>query len=132
MLIGNTEQVITVLLQIKSRQIKLSIDDFGTGYSSLSYLPQFPIDILKIDRSFVDQMNLESQNLEIVKTIITLAQVLDLQIIAEGIETEEQHQTLKSLGVKYAQGYLFSKPLTSEQAEMLIIDHVKLSRRSHS
>ena len=120
MLIGNTKQVIMVLQQIKARQIKLSIDDFGTGYSSLSYLPQFPIDILKIDRSFVDKMNLEQQNLEIVKTIINLAQVLDLRIIAEGIETEDQHQTLKSLGVKYAQGYLFSKPLTSEQAEMMI------------
>ncbi len=131
MLIGNTNQVIMVLQQIKSRQIQLSIDDFGTGYSSLSYLPQFPIDILKIDRSFVDKMNLEQQNLEIVKTIITLAQVLDLQIIAEGIETEDQHQTLKSLGVKYAQGYLFAKPLTSEQAEMLIMEHVNLSRRSH-
>ncbi len=124
MLIGNTNQVIMVLQQIKSRQIKLSIDDFGTGYSSLSYLPQFPIDILKIDRSFIDQMNFKQQNLEIIKTIITLAQVLDLQIIAEGIETEDQHQTLKLLGVKYAQGYLFAKPLTSEQAEMLIIEHV--------
>ncbi len=131
MLIGNTNQVIMVLQQIKSRQIKLSIDDFGTGYSSLSYLPQFPIDILKIDRSFIDQMNFKQQNLEIIKTIITLAQVLDLQIIAEGIETEEQHQTLKSLGVKYAQGYLFAKPLTSEKAEMLIIEPINLSRRSY-
>ncbi len=130
MLIGNTNQVIMVLQQIKSRQIKLSIDDFGTGYSSLSYLPQFPIDILKIDRSFIDQMNFKQQNLEIIKTIITLAQVLDLQIIAEGIETEDQHQTLKLLGVKYAQGYLFAKPLTSEQAEMLIIEHVNLSQSS--
>jgi len=121
MLIDNTEYVITLLQQIKNRQIKLAIDDFGTGYSSLSYLPQFPIDILKIDRSFVSKMNLEQQNLEIVKTIITLAQVLDLQIIAEGIETDEQHQTLKSLGVEFAQGYLFSKPLTPEQAEMIII-----------
>lgn len=130
MLIGNTNQVIMVLQQIKSRQIQLSIDDFGTGYSSLSYLPQFPIDILKIDRSFIDQMNFKQQNLEIIKTIITLAQVLDLQIIAEGIETEDQHQTLKLLGVKYAQGYLFAKPLTSEQAEMLIIEHVNLSQSS--
>ena len=118
MLIGNTTQVITVLQQLKTRQIKLSIDDFGTGYSSLSYLPQFPIDILKIDRSFVDKMNLTQHNLEIIKTIITLAQVLDLQLVAEGIETKEQHQILKSLGVEFAQGYLFAKPLTAEQAEI--------------
>ena len=120
MLIEDTEQLIEVLQQIKNRQIQLSIDDFGTGYSSLSYLPQFPIDILKIDRSFVNAMNTEQQNLEIVKTIITLAQVLNMQIIAEGIETDVQSSTLGSLQVEFGQGFLFSKPLTSEQAEGLI------------
>jgi len=120
MLIEDTEQLIEVLQQIKNRQIQLSIDDFGTGYSSLSYLPQFPIDILKIDRSFVNAMNTEQQNLEIVKTIISLAQVLNMQIIAEGIETDVQSSTLESLQVEFGQGFLFSKPLTSEQAEGLI------------
>ena len=120
MLIEDTEQLIDVLQQIKNRQIQLSIDDFGTGYSSLSYLPQFPIDILKIDRSFVNAMNTEQQNLEIVKTIISLAQVLNMQIIAEGIETDVQSSTLESLQVEFGQGFLFSKPLTSEQAEGLI------------
>ena len=120
MLIEDTEQLIEVLQQIKNRQIKLSIDDFGTGYSSLSYLPQFPIDILKIDRSFVDAMNAEQQNLEIIKTIITLAQVLNMQIIAEGIETELQCDLLKLLKVDFGQGYLFSKPLTKEEAEAKI------------
>ena len=123
MLIEDTEQMIEVLQQIKSRQIELSIDDFGTGYSSLSYLPQFPVDILKIDRSFVQAMNIEPQNLEIVKTIVSLAQVLEMQVVAEGIETEAQFHTLKSLGVEFGQGYLFSKPLTVEQAELLIIDY---------
>ncbi|MEL6580698.1 MAG: EAL domain-containing protein [Cyanobacteria bacterium J06621_12] len=123
MLIEDTKQIMGLLEQVKSRQIELSIDDFGTGYSSLSYLPQFSVDNLKIDRSFVEAMNLEQQNLEIVKTIVTLAQVLELQIIAEGIETDEQSQTLKSLGVEFGQGYLFSKPLTSEQAELLITDY---------
>ena len=120
MLIEDTKQVITVLQQIKARQIQISIDDFGTGYSSLSYLPQFPLDILKIDRSFVDTMNLEQQNLEIVKTIIVLAQVLKMKIVAEGIETEAQADTLKSLNVEFGQGYLFSKPLTVEQAETML------------
>ena len=120
MLIQNTEQLIKVLQQIKSRQIQLSIDDFGTGYSSLSYLPQFPIDILKIDRCFVNAMNIEQQNLEIIKTIITLAQVLDMQIVAEGIETDIQSNILESLKVEFGQGYLFSKPLTVERAETII------------
>jgi diguanylate cyclase (GGDEF)-like protein len=120
MLIQDTEQLIEVLEQLKNRQIKLSIDDFGTGYSSLSYLPQFPIDILKIDRSFVQAMNEESQNLEIVKTIITLAQVLKMQIIAEGIETEVQSSTLKALKVEFGQGLLFSPALSLEQAQTAI------------
>ena len=121
MLVEDTEQLIEVLQQIKNRQIQLSIDDFGTGYSSLSYLPQFPIDILKIDRSFVEAMNVEQQNLEVIKTIITLAQVLDLQIIAEGIETDVQSNTLKLLKVEFGQGYLFSQPLTIEEAEGMIV-----------
>ena len=122
MLIEDTEQLIEVLQQIKSRHIQLSIDDFGTGYSSLSYLPQFPIDILKIDRCFVNAMNIEQQNLEIIKTIITLAQVLDMQIIAEGIETDIQSNILKSLKVEFGQGYWFSKPLTVERAEIMMKD----------
>ncbi len=121
MLIEDTEQLIEVLQQIKNRQIQLSIDDFGTGYSSLSYLPQFPVDILKIDQSFVNAMNVEQQNLEIIKTIITLAQVLNMKIIAEGIETDVQLNTLKLLNVEFGQGFLFSKPLTAEEAEAVII-----------
>ena len=120
MLIEDTKQAIAVLEKIKDRNIKLSIDDFGTGYSSLSYLPQFPVDVLKIDQSFVNAMNVERQNLEVVKAIVTLAQVLNMQIIAEGIETEEQLNTLKSLGVEYGQGFLMSQPLTLELATELI------------
>jgi len=126
MLIEDTKQMIDVLQQIKSRQIQLSIDDFGTGYSSLSYLPLFPVDTLKIDRSFVNAMNTEQQNLEIIKTIITLAQVLEMQIIAEGIETSEQLETLEALNVGFGQGYLFSKPLAAEQAKATICDRTKV------
>ncbi|MCC0178644.1 EAL domain-containing protein [Waterburya agarophytonicola K14] len=122
MLIEDTEQLIEVMHQIKNRQIQLSLDDFGTGYSSLSYLPQFPIDVLKIDRSFVNAMNVERQNLEIIKTIITLAQVLNMKIIAEGIETDVQATTLNSLNVEFGQGFLFSQPLTAEQAETIVIE----------
>ncbi|MEL6928917.1 MAG: EAL domain-containing protein [Cyanobacteria bacterium J06600_6] len=125
MLIEDSKQMIELLRQIKLRQIALSIDDFGTGYSSLSYLPQFPVDILKIDRSFVLAMNIEPQNLEIIKTIVTLAQVLEMQIIAEGIETKLQSKVLKDLNIEFGQGYLFSKPLTVQQAELLIDSSVK-------
>lgn len=127
MLVEDTQQTIEVLQQIKSRQIELSIDDFGTGYSSLSYLPQFPVDILKIDRSFVKMMNAEQQNLEIIRTIVTLAQVLNLQIIAEGIETQQQSSTLKALKVNLGQGYLFSKPLVADLAQLLIYDGLKVT-----
>lgn len=130
MLIEDTKQVIAVLQQIKNRHIQISIDDFGTGYSSLSYLPQFPIDILKIDRSFVEAMNAEPQNLEIVKTIIVLAQVLNMKIVAEGIETELQSNTLKSLDVELGQGYLFSKPLKLEQAEIMIEQNSNIARQN--
>lgn len=130
MLIEDTKQVIAVLQEIKSRHIQISIDDFGTGYSSLSYLPQFPIDILKIDRSFVNAMNADSQNFEIVKTIIVLAQVLNMKIVAEGIETELQSNTLKSLNVDLGQGYLFSKPLNLEQAEIMIEQRINIANQN--
>ncbi len=129
MLIENSQQIITVLKAIKSRKIQLSIDDFGTGYSSLSYLPQFPVDNLKIDRSFINIMNINQQNTEIVKTIVTLAQALNMEVIAEGIETEEQLQSLQALGVEFGQGFLFAKPLTSESAQKLLLQSVSWGSR---
>ena len=105
---GNVQNT---LKQIKDKNIKLSIDDFGTGYSSLSYLRRFPIDNLKIDRSFIQQMNYDSENFEIVRLIIALANTLGMDTISEGVETAEQCEQLKSLGCQFAQGYLFSKPL---------------------
>lgn len=108
------------LEQIRKRNIKLSIDDFGTGYSSLSYLRRFPIDNLKIDRSFIEQMNLDSENLEIVKVIISLAKTLGMDAISEGVETLQQLQQLKALGCEFGQGYLFAKPLTSTAVELML------------
>ena len=120
MLIADVQQAIAVMNKIKQRHIQISIDDFGTGYSSLSYLPQFPADILKIDRSFVEKMNIETQNLEVVRAIVTLARVLKMQVIAEGIQDREQLNILKSLKVDFGQGFLLSKPLTAELAEKTI------------
>jgi EAL domain-containing protein (putative c-di-GMP-specific phosphodiesterase class I) len=99
------------------------MDDFGTGYSSLSYLHRFPIDTLKIDRSFVTQMTDNTENAEIVRTIVTLARSLDMKVIAEGVETREQLRRLGDLECDYGQGYLFSRPVAAAQAvEFLLKD----------
>lgn len=111
---------IALLGQFKAKHIQLSIDDFGTGYSSLAYLQSFPIDTLKIDRSFINGIEHNEKNLDITRTIITLAHSLELDVIAEGVETQEQVEILRSLGCEYGQGYLFSPPL-DEQAAVAFI-----------
>ena len=113
-------ETIDLFKQIRQRGIKLNIDDFGTGYSCLQYLNRFPINVLKIDRSFIQGMLDERENFEIVKTIIALARTLKLAIIAEGIENLKHLKVLKSLDCKLGQGYLFSKPVDRESAELLI------------
>jgi diguanylate cyclase (GGDEF)-like protein len=120
MLMDQSEKTLNLLSQIKSYDVQISIDDFGTGYSSLSYLHRFPIDTLKIDRSFVDQMDANRENSEIVKTIITLAHVLEMEAIAEGVETPEQVSHLKALGCEAVQGYFFSKPISAQAATDLL------------
>ncbi|GAB4382676.1 MAG: hypothetical protein Kow00121_43270 [Elainellaceae cyanobacterium] len=119
-LISNPETTRALLLQLKERAIRLCIDDFGTGYSSLSYLHQFPIDILKIDRSFVRFMSLKNEDAEIVRTILALASNLFVDVIAEGVETAEQLAELRKLSCEYGQGFLFAQPLDSKAAEALI------------
>ena len=114
------QQTIDLFTKIRNRGIELSIDDFGTGYSSLQYLNRFPINTLKIDRSFVQGMLSERENFEIVKTILTLARTLKMNVIAEGIETLKQLKVLKTLNCKFGQGYLFAKPLTPENVELLL------------
>lgn len=108
------------LKQIRNRNIKLSIDDFGTGYSSLSYLRRFPIDNLKIDRSFIEQMNFDAENFEIVRIIITLAKTLGMDAISEGVETPQQLSQLKALGCEFGQGFLFAKPLPPLTVESML------------
>ena len=110
----------TVLSQLKELGIELCIDDFGTGYSSLSYLHKFPIDTLKIDRSFVSRISETGENLEIVKAIVMLARSLRMEVIAEGVETAVQLAQLRAIGCEYGQGYFFSKPLDSEAATALL------------
>lgn len=116
----NADQTIEVLWRIKALGVRLSIDDFGTGYSSLSYLHRFPVDTLKIDRSFVSTMEDGSESEEIVRTVLTLAKALKLSVIAEGIETGYQYRQLQTLGCEYAQGYLFSRPVSPGDATILL------------
>ena len=118
----NAENVISMLHEIRRLGIHLSIDDFGTGYSSLSYLHRFPINTLKVDRSFVSTMEDGSENGEIVNTIISLAKTLDLNVVAEGIETIHQLHQLRILGCEYGQGYLFSRPVPADEAEKIFND----------
>jgi|GEM_PF-128608 len=120
LLMDNTQAVAAVLEKLRAMEIQLSIDDFGTGYSSLSYLHRFPVNTLKIDRSFVMRMKADGSNSEIVQAIISLAHTLGMDVIAEGIETRSQLAQLQALGCEYGQGYLFAQPLEREAAEVLI------------
>lgn len=119
-LIDNLETVTEIIHSLRKQEIQFSIDDFGTGYSSLSYLHQFPVDTIKIDRSFVSQMQANGDNSAIVKAIITLAHMLNMDIIAEGIETTAQLAQLKLLQCEYGQGFFFSKPLSESDADQYI------------
>ena len=111
------ERTTRILSELRSLGVRLCIDDFGTGYSSLSYLRRFALDILKIDRSFVTDMLNNNESQEIVKTILSLGKNLRMKVVAEGVETREQMNLLKSLGCEFAQGYLFSRPLDSAAVE---------------
>ena len=120
----NPELAAVTLGKLRGLGVRLSIDDFGTGYSSLSYLNRFPLDILKIDQSFVSMMNQTEENLQIVRTIVTLAGNLGMQVIAEGVETEEQLSQLRLLHCQYAQGFLFAEPMDASEADLFILNRV--------
>jgi diguanylate cyclase (GGDEF)-like protein/PAS domain S-box-containing protein len=116
----NLDTVARLLRQLRELGIGLSLDDFGTGYSSLSYLHRFPLNTLKIDRSFVTQMSHQSENREIVRTIAALAKNLGLDVVAEGVETTAELAELRALACEYAQGYFFSKPVDEAAAQALL------------
>lgn len=120
MLVENVEDIIIKMSYIKAKGIGFSLDDFGTGYSSLSYLKRLPLDQLKIDQSFVRDVNIDPNDASIVKAIITLGLNLGLDVIAEGVETEAHMQMLLANGCEAFQGYLFSKPVPIEQFNALL------------
>ncbi len=113
-----------ILAELKEMGVRINIDDFGTGYSSLSYLRNLPLDGIKIDRSFISQMDRSQEDLEVVHTILVLARNLHLDCIAEGIENTTQLQLLRSLRCPSGQGYLFAPPLTPDKAEVYLQEHI--------
>jgi diguanylate cyclase (GGDEF)-like protein len=117
----NAEAATMMFKQLRALGVQLSIDDFGTGYSSLSYLHRFPVNYLKIDKSFVGRMTEAKDNSEIVRTIITLGRNLGLEVVAEGVETEHQNKQLKALGCDFGQGYLFSRPIDGEAVPAMLV-----------
>jgi len=120
MVMGNPEQAIQTLRQLKSMGISLSIDDFGTGYSSLGYLKRFPLDHIKIDRSFIKDIPEDNDDATITRTIIAMAHNLRLKVIAEGVETEAQLNFLREHGCDEIQGYYFSRPLPADEFTALL------------
>ncbi len=124
-LMDNTDSATEIFHELKRRNVKLGLDDFGTGYSSLSYLHRFPLDTLKIDRSFVSRIDTPGEHEAIVRTIVNLAQNLSFQTVAEGIETLDQLQSLQTLDCLYGQGYYFSKPVPAAEAEALLRENRK-------
>jgi Amt family ammonium transporter len=120
MLMEDSEAAVMKLKQMKEIGVQLVIDDFGTGYSSLSYLNQFPIDNVKIDRSFIRGLGTDRESTEIVKTIVSLGKNLGHDVVAEGVEQDSQLRKLEDLACDRAQGFLFSKPVDKDEALELI------------
>jgi diguanylate cyclase (GGDEF)-like protein/PAS domain S-box-containing protein len=121
-----------LLTELKDLGVHLDIDDFGTGYSSLSRLQRFPVDTLKIDRSFVSRMDTDGETREIVRIIVMLAHGLHLKVVAEGVETEAQAEMLKDIGCELAQGYLYSKPVPAETIEQLLGNAANASAKTRA
>ena len=114
------DETIATLNGLSDLGLSIAIDDFGTGYSSLSYLKLFPVDVLKIDQSFVKDMVVDKQSIDIVKAITHLAHSLNLRIVGEGIEEQAQLDMLIQLGCEEGQGYLFNKPMPESEFDKLI------------
>ncbi len=119
-LMSDPESMVVTLEELRRRGVELSLDDFGTGYSSLSYLHRFPLDTLKIDRSFVSRMSRAPEAFRLVRSIIELGHDLGLDVVAEGVEAAEEAERLRELGCDFAQGYYYSRPVSAEAAEAIL------------
>ena len=128
MVMHNVESAVITLGKLRDMGIKLSIDDFGTGYSSLNYLKRFPINVLKIDQSFVRDIACDADDAAIARSIIALAHSLKLKVIAEGVETEAQLNYLALHHCDVMQGYYFSRPLSATACEQFLMQGKKLTK----
>jgi len=117
------------LTELKELGVRLAVDDFGTGYSSLNYIQQFPVDILKVDKSFIDAFNTDSRKSALTATIIKLAEDLELRPVAEGIERADQLEQLLQLHCDFGQGFYFAKPLPMDEIDELITTRSTLANR---
>lgn len=124
-MIDSAEKALQCINEIRSMGIMVAIDDFGTGYSSLSYLNNFPANLLKIDKSFIDKMNTSDSSKQYVAAIISIGHIMGFDVISEGVETEDQLATLNSIGCDYIQGFIWGRPLPQEEAEKLVMASVQ-------
>ncbi|MCH7891414.1 MAG: EAL domain-containing protein, partial [Gemmatimonadetes bacterium] len=122
-IMDDADLMLSVLSDLKELNVSLDIDDFGRGYSSLRYLHRFPIDSLKIDRSFIANLHMRRESEEIVRTILALAQNIGVSVVAEGVENADELAALKKLNCEMAQGHLFSAPLLDDQITELLAGH---------
>ena len=121
-MIESFEKALLCIDELKKMGLQIAIDDFGTGYSSLSYLNRFPANLLKIDKSFIDKMNTSDSSTQYVAEIISIGHVMGFDVISEGVEEDEQLETLKNIGCDYIQGFIWGKPLSAEDAEKLVLE----------
>jgi len=126
MLVDEVDVAISKMMELKALGVRFSLDDFGTGYSSLSYLGNLPIDELKIDRSFFTNSATQEKDAAIIRTIAVLAQRLQLELIAEGVENQEQQAFLDELGCHIYQGFLFGRPMTEAESDTYLRDKLSL------
>ena len=119
-MIDSAETAFKHLDELKQMGLRIAIDDFGTGYSSLSYLNRLPADLLKVDKSFIDQMNATDSTRQYVAAIISIGHIMNMEVIAEGVEEEEQMETLRNIGCDFIQGFIWGRPIPPEEAEKLV------------
>ena len=125
-MIDSADKALKCIEDVRKMGVKVAIDDFGTGYSSLSYLNDFPADLLKIDKSFIDKMNLSSSSKQYVAAIISIGHIMGYDVVSEGVEQQSQLETLKEIGCDFVQGFIWGKPMTAEEAENLVIESTAL------
>ena len=123
-MIDSAEKALQCIAEIRKLGVKIAIDDFGTGYSSLSYLNNFPANLLKIDKSFIDKMNTSDSSKQYVAAIISIGHIMGFQVISEGVEKSEQLETLHNIDCDFIQGFLWGKPLSAEEAEALVMNSI--------